>query len=726
MKLGGNCRSQPNRSLLGYLPKYCGSSPSKSSKRKGFIMSEKIRTEHRQRIAYVYVRQSTDRQVREHLESQRRQFALADRARELGFGQVVVIDDDLGRSGSGSQDRPGFTRLLASVCQGIAGAVLALEASRLARNNRDWHHLIDLCAITDTVLIDDDGVYDPRQLNDRLLLGLKGSLAEFELGLMRQRARESLEQKIRRGHAVWRPPVGFERSEDMRLEMIPDRQVQEAIRGVFRKFRQLGSARQTMLWYCTENIPLPETKPGRENREIQWRLPNRMRILQFLKNPCYAGAFAWGRSVVSTVVNEGRAKRGGRHRQAMKDWKVLIVDHHPGYITWEEFLENQRMLEANRTNKEWGSGAAKRGPALLAGLLRCGRCGHKLFTRYGGVNDDVPRYICRGDRRNNPIPQCLSVGGLRVDEAVARAVFEALEPAGIQAALLATKQLQQQEDEQIRSLRLALEKARYEVDRARRQYDAVDPANRLVAGELERRWNEALQQAAELERRLADAESRYTPVTDAEQLRLLELATDLSKLWRHPATPVELKKRLLRSVLQEIVIDATNDPPRNELRLHWKGGVHTKLMVARNPRGKHGRATSADALELIRELSKVCDDRATAAVLNRLGYRTGAGNSWQASRIADVRSHHRLPNYEKRTDWLTQSQAAEELKVSHTVIQRLIEERTLPARQVVKCAPWIIERANLALPAVQAAIQALRAGRRSPSTHPAQRELPLK
>lgn len=688
-------------------------------------MNDKIRSEHQERIAYVYVRQSTDRQVREHLESQRRQFALADRARSLGFSQVIVIDDDLGRSGSGLQDRPGFSRLLACVCQGLAGAVLALEASRLARNNRDWHHLIDLCAITGTLLIDDDGVYDPRQLNDRLLLGLKGSLAEFELGLLRQRARASLEQKIRRGCAVWRPPIGYVRTEDQRLEIIPDRQVRDALQGVFRKFRQLGSSRQTMLWYCTENVPLPETKPGKDSREIQWRLPNRMRILQILKNPCYAGAFAWGRSVVHTTVQEGRARKAGRCKRPMNDWKVLILDHHPGYITWDEFLENQRMLEANRTNKAPGSGAAKRGLALLSGLLRCGRCGHKLFTRYGGIHDDVPRYICRGDRRNHPHPQCLSVGGLRIDDAVAKAVLTALEPAGIQAALAATAELQQHEDEQIRSLRLALEKARYEVDRARRQYDAVDPANRLVAGELEARWDQALQQSRGLERRLTDAESRYSPVTDEERRRLLELGTDLPQLWRHPATPVELKKRILRTVIREIVIDATDEPPRNELRLHWHGGVHTQLTVPRNPRGRHGRATSTDALELIRELSKVCDNRAIAAVLNRLGYRTGAGNSWQASRVADVRSHYDLPNYEQRADWLTLSQAAEELDVSFTVIQRLIDEKMLPARQVVKCAPWIIERANLARPSVQEAIRAVREGRKRPSTHPAQQQLPM-
>jgi hypothetical protein len=318
------------------------------------------------------------------------------------------------------------------------------------------------------------------------------------------------------------------------------------------------------------------------------------------------------------------------------------------------------------------------------------------------------------------------VGGLRIDEVVSKAVLEALQPVGIQAALRAHQELQEQEDEQIRALRLAWEKARYEVDRARRQYDAVDPANRLVAGELESRWNSALNQAGELQQRLSAAEHRNAPLSEEDTQRLLELGNDLSQLWRHPATAVELKKRILRTVLHEIVVDAVEEPPRNELRLHWQGGVHTTLSVTRNPRGKHGRATSADALELIRELSKVCDDRAAAAVLNRLGYRTGAGNAWQASRVAEVRSHYSLPKYEKNGEWLTLSQAAEELKVSFTVIQRLIDEQKLPARQVVKCAPWIIERANLMLPAVREAIQAVLAGRRCPSTHPAQRELPLK
>lgn len=688
-------------------------------------MSDKIQSEHRSRAAYVYVRQSTAQQVRDHQESQRRQYGLADRARQLGFSQVVVIDQDLGRSGSGVQDRPGFTQLLTAVCQGSVGAVFALEASRLARNNRDWHHLIDLCALTNTLLIDADGIYDPRQLNDRLLLGLKGNLAEFELGLMRQRAREALEQKIRRGVVAWDPPVGFVRTEDQRIELVPDRQVQEAIRGVFRKFRELGSARQAMLWYCTENVLLPENTGRKQQREITWRLPNRMRILQLLQNPCYAGAFAWGRTTSATVVREGRAQRVGRRKQASSAWKVFIPNHHVGYITWEEFVENQRMLEANRTNPAPGTGAAKQGSALLSGLLRCGHCGHKLFTKYGGVDGNVPRYMCRGDRRNYPIPICCSVGGLRIDEAVVKEVLEALAPANIELSLRASEQIQQREEEQIRSWRLALEKARYEVQRSRRQYDAVDPENRLVAGELEARWNSALLQAAELEAKIAGSAQQQVALSAEEGQTLRELGSDVEKLWRHPATPVELKKRILRTVLVEIVLVTHQDPPRNELHLHWQGGVHTELQVKRNPRGKHGKATSEDAIELIRELSKIYDDREIARTLNRLELRTGKGNTWQASRVAEVRHQYRLPNYAVSQDWLSMTQAAAELAVSTTVVQRLIDEQKLPAKQVVKCAPWIIERSSLELPIVREEVATVHSGRRRPLISPAQRDLPM-
>jgi DNA invertase Pin-like site-specific DNA recombinase len=688
-------------------------------------MDDKIRSHHLERTAFVYVRQSSPHQVREHVEGQQRQYALADRARQLKFRQVIVIDQDLGRSGNGCQERPGFARLLTAVCEGIAGAVLALEASRLARNNRDWHHLIDLCGLTDTLIMDADGVYDPRQLNDRLLLGLKGSLAEFELGLLRQRARASFEQKVGRGHMLWEPPVGFVRSEDHLVEKIADRQVQEALIGLFRKFREVGSARQTTLWYCQEQIVLPEAVSGTSGREIVWRVPGRHRVLQILKNPCYAGAFAYGKTVLQTIVEDGRARRSGRRKQPMDQWRILIKDNHAGYITWTEYQENQKILEGNRSMGDGTTrGATKKGPALLAGLLRCGRCGRKMFTKYGGVDGSVPRYLCRGGRAHRGTAACLAVGGLKVDQAVSASVLDAIQPAGIEAALEAMDQALHADQEKQRAIELALEKARYEVVRARRQYDAVDPDNRLVAGELERRWNDALVRVTELEDRLNQVNDHAVALNDAERSRLFELGADLRKLWDHPAASIEIKKRILRTVLHEIVIDSTD--AQHQLHLHWQGGVHTELNVQRNQRGRHSKSTDLQVLDLITELSKVCDDRAIAQVLNRLGCRTGQGHSWIASRVAQVRYHYKLSNFQKDDNWLTLQQAADALRVSHTVVQRLIKEKKLPASQVVKYAPWTIQRPDLTLPEVKRAIAAVHAGHKCPPTDDRQGKLPFK
>jgi DNA invertase Pin-like site-specific DNA recombinase len=315
-------------------------------------MPEKIRAEHRERTAYVYVRQSTLHQVRHHREGQQRQYALAERARQLGFGRVVVVDDDLGVSGSGKQERRGFGRLLTAVCQGEVGAVFALEASRLARNNRDWHHLIDLCAMTDTVLVDDDGVYDPRLINDRLLLGLKGTMSEFELSLFRQRARAAFEQKVQRGCALWELPVGFIRTEQDRVEKSPDRQVQQAIASVFRKFGELGSARQTMLYFRDERLLLPEVVRGAAGAEIVWRLPGVSRIHQLLRNPCYAGALAYGRTASRPVVAGPQPGQPPRGKRSMAEWNVLLRDHHEGYISWEQYLHHQRVVIRLETTQD--------------------------------------------------------------------------------------------------------------------------------------------------------------------------------------------------------------------------------------------------------------------------------------------------------------------------------------------------------------------------------------
>jgi DNA invertase Pin-like site-specific DNA recombinase len=689
-------------------------------------MSEKIKGEHLQRGAYVYVRQSTPYQVRNHLEGKERQYALAERAKQLGFSKVIVIDEDLGRSGSGAQERVGFGRLLASVCQGLAGAVFALEASRLARNNRDWHHLVDLCALAETLLIDTDGIYDPRSLNDRLLLGLKGSMAEFELGLLRQRARAAFEQKVGRGFTLWEVPVGFIRTEEGRLEKTPDRQVQQAIATVFQKFQQLGSARQATIWFREEQISLPHVKGATAGKEVIWALPSSGRILQMLKNPCYGGAFAYGKTAPRTVIEDGRARHQSRYRKPQNEWKVLLVDHHPGYISWEEYLENQRRLEANVA---WGdgesSGAAKAGTALLSGLLRCGRCGRKLQVLYSGNGGRVPRYGCRGDRGNRGSGSCLTIGSLRVDRAVAHNVLAAIQPAGIEAAVKVSECAQAEDEEKRHALELALERARYEANRARRQFDAVEPENRLVAGELEARWNHALEQVVSLEARIAAMGERSRPLKEEQRTELMALGEDLRTVWEHPDAPVQLKKRILRTVLNEIIVQSERESRAHRLILHWAGGVHTELSVERNPSGQHRPQAERTVIELVGELAKVCPDKAIAAILNRLGYKTGQEKNWNASRVAGLRGYHHIKPFQMQDGWVTREQAAEELKVSNTVIRRLIREEILPATQVVQCAPWVIDRKDLSLPAVQVQVQAVHNGRRLPLIVPDQAQLPL-
>ena len=694
-------------------------------------MNEKIQTKHINRSAYVYVRQSTDHQVRQNHQSRQRQYNLQHRARELKFSNVIVIDDDQGKSGSGMVERPGFQTLLSAVCGGQAGAVFALEASRLARNNRDWHHLVDLCAITETLIVDTEGIYDPRQLNDRLLLGLKGTMSEFELGLLRQRAREAFEMKIKQGHAMWEMPVGLVRTEDDRVEKIADRQVQNAIVEVFKKFRELGSARQTTLWYRDEKIPLPEVVPATRGKEITWRLPSGHRVNQILKNPAYAGALAYGKSAMKTTVEDGRARKSAsRKRKDRAEWKILIIDNHEGYISWDTYLENQQIMESNAAQRESvGKGAAKNGPAILAGLLRCGHCGRRLFVGYSGKGGRVPRYNCTGGRVDRGSASCQSLGGVAVERAVTDAMLEAIEPVGIEASLTALEHIDQKNDAKRQSLEMALEKANYEVDRARRQYDAVDPDNRLVAGELEARWNTALRQAADLEEKCASCEEEQTVLSAADRERLTGLATSLPALWNHEAATPDIKKRILRTVIEEIMISDDEEKRHHLLTIHWKGGVHTELKVVRNMRGRKKVETDKTALELIEELSKVCGDQAIAATLNRLGFKTGAGKTWRIHSVQTTRSYHRLTNYRSRGGeprWLTVDQAATECEVSHTVIRRLIREDILPASQLVATAPWVIKRSSLSLSVVKNAILAVREGRQLIREDDLQAEFPFK
>lgn len=694
-------------------------------------MSEKITPEHLNRKAVVYVRQSTPDQVRHHRESQRRQYELADKARGMGWQQVEVIDEDQGRSGATSASRSGFSRLVASVCLREVGGVFSLEASRLARNNRDWYQLIDMCTMVGTLIIDFDGVYDPRLLNDRLLLGLKGTMSEFELGLIHQRAHEALRRLAHRGELLTCVPVGYRRSEDGRYDKDPDARVRHAVELVFEKFSELGSIRQVLLWFRQEGVPLPALIYTDRGWRVDWKLPVYNSVHHILTNPTYAGAYAYGRTCTRTTVADGHVVKVRGVRREREEWDVLIPNHHEGYISWEVYERNQRQIRDNAHMKGLMTrGAARAGRSLLAGLLRCGRCGRKLFVGYSGVGSRVLRYACRGAAVNHGTAPCISIGGLTVDRAVSREVLRVVAPAAIEASLAAVQELEGRHDERRTAMELSLRQARYEAERTRRQYDLVEPENRLVATELERRWNEALAEVGRLEGELELLPEPQHPVSEEERRQLLGLGEDLALIWNSPATDMQLKKRLVRTVIEEIVANVDKESPVAEFIIRWVGGCHSRLKVRKNRTGQHRYRTDRQVVDLVRELAQVTRDRDMASILNRLGLRSAKGHTWTEGRVRSLRHAAKIPVFSpdsaKQDRPMTLEQAANYLGISTTSVKRLIRHGVIPARQVVPHAPWIIERAVLDAEETKRAAAAIRGGRRHPLTLcPGQEKLDL-
>lgn len=680
-------------------------------------MIDKINDHHLSRSAFVYIRQSTLQQVRNNTESGRRQYALEGRAKELGFKTVVVIDEDLGISGTGSHERPGFAKLLAAVCNGEVGAVFALEASRLARNNRDWHHLIDLCVLTETIVVDAEGVYDPRLLNDRMLLGLKGTMSEFEIGVLRQRAQEAYRQKVQRGEVLTLVAIGYERSGAGGIEMTPDRQIQEAVRSLFQRFEALGTLRQALLWYHQEQITFPRRHRNQGVTTIEWRLPDYQQLLRILKNPTYAGAFAHGKSRMQTSIVRGRSRKSYGRRVPLEQWPVLIKNHHAGYITWERYMKNLELLKANSTKAHGAHASAPRsGSALLAGLLRCAKCGLKLSVAYRSGAGRNGRYQCMTGTREQGKPVCQSFAAFRVDQAVEAELLKACEPLGIEAAIQAVAGKKAETEQKRKLLEIALEKACYEVDRARRQYDAVDPANRLVAGELEARWNLALTNAAETELKLKHAVGDPAPLSSEQRAKMMSLGSNLRLSWDDPKAPPDLKKRILRTAIREVVVGVDSGGGKLELVIHWAGGVHTRLYVTKNRYGRNQNAANEATVEMVRELACGWSDRYIAQLLNRTGSRTGPGNSWSETRVKSFRNQHHIPVFSAGAErpWLTMEEVAMELGVSVAVVRTMVKHGKLPARQIAPGVPWMIDRQNLARPEVTARVRDAKLGRKSP------------
>ncbi len=657
----------------------------------------KITAEHLSRSAFVYVRQSTADQLVHNQESARRQYGLADRARQLGWTAVEVIDDDLGRSGGGI-DRPGFERLLAAICDGRVGAVLAIEASRLARNGRDWHTLIEFCGLIGTVIVDEDGIYDPRHPNDRLLLGMKGTMSELELSLFRQRSQEALKQKARRGALFLGVAAGYLRIGRDRIEKDPDRRVQDALRLVFAKFSELQSVRQVHVWLRDEGIDLPAaSNSAADGHSVVWRLPLYNTVYNILTNPVYAGAYAFGRTASKVSVENGRKRVKRGLRRPLAEWEVLLKAQHEGYIGWSEFERNQQVIADNATGKgALARGAVRRGELLLAGLLRCGQCGRKMYVGYGGK---AGRYYCQGALVNHGTERCISFGGLRADQAVGAEVLRILKPLGIDAAVRALEVQTSETSAARRQLELALQQARFAVAHARRQYDAVDPANRLVAGELERRWNEALQAVHRIEGEIAAIQARKpAPLGEKERRQLMQLGADLDLAWSHPAATAATRKRILRAALHEIVVRVEGG--FIQMVLHWPGGDHTALKLKMNGVGKHRWTVSEDTLSLIRELARLMSDQQIARLLNRAGKPTGRGNGWTKARVCSFRSHHGIAVY-RDGEWaergeITLQAVAEIMAVSVMTASRMVRHGIIKGRQLCRGAPWVIKAEDMA------------------------------
>ena len=622
-----------------------------------------------------------------------------------------MIDDDLGRSGGGTA-RPGFEKLLAAICEGRVGGVVSIEASRLARNGRDWHTLLEFCGLVGTLIVDEDGVYDPRHPNDRLLLGMKGTMSEMELSIFRQRSLEALKQKARRGELFLNVAVGYLKVSHDRIEQDPDRRIQEALALVFAKFAEMQSVRQVHLWLRQERIALPAVDYGPEGRRIEWKLPVYNTVRHVLTNPIYAGAYAFGRTGSRVTIEAGRKKIVRGFRRERSDWEALIKDHHEGYITWTEFERNQRLITDNANGKSFMSrGSVRRGEALLAGLFRCGHCGRKLHVAYSGTHSTVGRYHCRGSQMNHGGDRCISFGGLRVDRAISAEVIARLQPLGIEAALAAMGARGREHADKVRQLELALEQAHYEAARARRQYEAVDPDHRLVAGELERRWNERLLAVHALEdEREALLAMPEAALSEADRNRLLALGSDLERAWDSPGATAATRKRIIRTLIHEIVVRVGEE--MLDLVIHWQGGDHTALQVRKNRKGEHRWSTSADIVALVRVLARQMPDSAIAAVLNRAGKSTGRGNSWTRARVRSLRNEHRIAAYREgeraERGEVTLDEAAATLRVSPSTLRRLIEEKSLPAEQLCKGAPWVIKAHDLERSEVKQAAQARR------------------
>jgi DNA invertase Pin-like site-specific DNA recombinase len=667
--------------------------------------SPKIRPDHLERLAFVYVRQSTLFQVRENTASTARQYDLAQRARDLGWSEasITVIDQDQGRSGSSATDRDGFQLLIAQVGLGQAGAVLSLEASRLARSCSDWYRLLEICALTDTLVIDEDGVYDPSQYADRLLLGILGTMSEAELHWLRNRLLGGKLARAEQGELRMRPPVGLVFDVARRLVLDPDEEVQQAVRLLFALFEQTGSALAVVRHFSAHHLLFPDRLWGKaHDGELLWKPLRHGRVLDVLHNPRYAGAYVYGRTQTRTRALPGEPPRvkGRTRRVATADWPIVRHDAHPGYIPWEQFLRNQQRLDDNCTTRgNDRRGAVREGHALLQGLVLCGQCGRRMNVRYIR-NGTTPSYECVQMHKQQGGRTCQFARGDGVDAAVARLFLEALQPAQLEVSLATLEQVEEQARQVERQWRLRLERAGYEADLARRRFLAVEPENRLVARNLEKDWNEKLAAVEKLQREQdalgLGAAPRLGP---EERQRILNLAEDLPALWHAPTTTPAERKQLLRLLVKDVTL--TKEATTIRVALRWQTEACTVVAVPRPPRSCDARRTPAAVVERVRALAGDHSDRQVAERLNAEGFQSGRGGSFTASKVQWIRYVHEIrsgcpegpaacPKQRRGDGRYSARAAAKALNVDVSTIAAWCQSGRLDGVQASPHGPWWI------------------------------------
>ena len=669
-------------------------------------MNSKILKTHLERRAVVYLRQSTPSQVESNRESTERQYALADRAQLLGWdvSQIKILDGDLGKSGQTTTGREDFHQLMATVGLGEVGAVLALEASRFSRSQADWHKLLDICALTDTLVIDHDGVYNPNDFNDRVLLGFKGTWSHTELHGMRLRLQGAKLNKAKKGELRTAPPTGYVYDPDGCLVFDSDESVVAVIRLVFQQFRLLGTAFKVMRYFALNQIPFPRRlwRPG-EISTLHWGTVNHSRITAILHNPTYTGTYVYGRRRSLPVIESGQIVRVKTKQLPQEEWKVMIHASHPAYISWEEYLENSEQLTRNHTAgiSEGQSGPPREGSALLQEMVICGKCGRRMSPRYYGTGGKRASYECNQQRKQDgQVGICWTVAAAAIDAAVEAHVLAAITQENLDISLAVLNELDQQATELEHQWQLRLERARYEAERAFRQFDAVEPENRLVARTLERRWNEKLQQLAELEGAYAQAQQvQRLQLSEPQRQQILRLAKDLPAVWLSPTTSAQERKEILSLLVKQVAITPIDSPKRSSrIQILWHTGAITELMAMR-PTTQDKLRTSSEVIQTVRELAAGRTDDEIANLLNERGLKSGLGRAFTGSAVAWIRWKFQIekpgsdPGFARhvgiRSDGSYSTSAlAQQLGVGIHTIHYWREKGILEASQETPNGPW--------------------------------------